>query len=134
MVADELALLDLSNQRASAVAASDQTRKCEAPVAVPPSLPVVSSSHHILYLEPQFFGHRLREGWLTPPIEGLPLPDSELKKRTLTSLYNQRPTWLVNAHDALDAAVYAAYGWPADIGDAEILARLLELNLAREPA
>ena len=54
-----------------------------------------------------------------------------LKKRTLTNLYNARPTWLDNAHRKLDAAVFAAYGWPADLPDEEILARLLALNLAR---
>ncbi len=40
-----------------------------------------------------------------------------LKKRTLTNLYNERPAWLDNAHRDLDAAVAAAYGWPADIGE-----------------
>ncbi len=34
-------------------------------------------------------------------------------------------------HDALDAAVAAAYGWPADLGDTEILARLVALNQER---
>lgn len=33
----------------------------------------------------------------------------ELKKRTLTNLYNQRPTWLKLAHLELDRAVLAAY-------------------------
>jgi len=33
-----------------------------------------------------------------------------LKKRTLTNLYNARPTWLQNAHEKLDRAVVAAYG------------------------
>ena len=45
-----------------------------------------------------------------------------LKKRTLTNLYNPRPTWLDNAHRKLDAAVCAAYGWPEDLPDDEILA------------
>lgn len=80
----------------------------------------------------------LREGWLNPtPMGGLSLTEEELKKRTLTNLYNQRPTWLANAHHALDTAVFAAYGWPenpADLRDTEILRRLLELNLQREPA
>jgi hypothetical protein len=58
----------------------------------------------------------------------------ELAKRTLTNLYNQRPTWLANVHRRLDEAVFDAYGWPADLTDDEILAKLLELNLAREPA
>ena len=35
--------------------------------------------------------------------------DPNLKKRTLTNLYNQRPTWLKLAHRELDAAVLAAY-------------------------
>ena len=60
--------------------------------------------------------------------------EAELKKRTLTNLYNQRPAWLANAHQALDAAVAAAYGWadytPA-MPDDEILRRLLQLNLER---
>jgi type II restriction/modification system DNA methylase subunit YeeA len=75
---------------------------------------------------------RLRQGWLNPPEDSI--APSELKKRTLTNLYNQRPTWLANAHVALDAAVFAAYGWPQQIDDSEILARLLELNMQREPA
>jgi hypothetical protein len=54
-----------------------------------------------------------------------------LTKRTLTNLYNQRPTWLDNAHRRLEEAVFAAYGWPADLSDDEILARLLALNLER---
>ncbi|MFO7641901.1 MAG: DNA methyltransferase, partial [Candidatus Competibacteraceae bacterium] len=94
--------------------------------------------------------NRLRENWLNPPewVERVPevVPDypdriipksqyaAELKKRTLTHLYNQRPTWLDHAHRALDVAVAAAYGW-ADYGpempDDEILSRLLALNLER---
>ena len=54
-----------------------------------------------------------------------------LKDRTLTKLYNERPTWLDLAHRTLDAAVAAAYGWPADLTDAAILERLLALNLER---
>ncbi len=34
----------------------------------------------------------------------------------------------------LDQAVFAAYAWPVDLSAAEILARLLELNLARASA
>jgi type II restriction/modification system DNA methylase subunit YeeA len=71
----------------------------------------------------------LRDGWLNPPA----LDPEDLAKRTLTNLYNERPTWLANAHATLDAAVFAAYDWPADLADDEILARLLDLNLARSP-
>ena len=70
---------------------------------------------------------QLRDNWLNPP----GALEADLKKRTLTNLYNQRPTWLDNAHKQLDAAVFAAYGWPADLSDDEILARLLALNLER---
>jgi hypothetical protein len=34
-------------------------------------------------------------------------------------------------HDDLDAAVFAAYGWPATLSDAEILKRLVDLNAER---
>ena len=68
-----------------------------------------------------------RDAWLNPPSAS----ESELKKRTLTNLYNQRPTWLDDSHRALDRAVFAAYGWPADISDDEILRRLLDLNHTR---
>ena len=56
----------------------------------------------------------LRRNWLDP--EGI--TETELKKRTVTNLYNQRPTWLQNAHERLDRAVFAAYGWwSPDISD-----------------
>ncbi len=35
--------------------------------------------------------------------------DPNLKRRTLTNLYNERPTWLRLAHEKLDRAVLAAY-------------------------
>jgi type II restriction/modification system DNA methylase subunit YeeA len=94
-----------------------------------------------------------RERWLNPPelvreepdvVPELPprlVPvsegaEKELKKRTLTNLYNARPTWLANLHRDLDAAVFAAYGWPESsdpdsLEDEEMLRRLLALNLER---
>ena len=54
----------------------------------------------------------------------------ELAKRTLTNLYNSPPTWLTQAHARLDVAVHAAYGWPHPLSDDEVLACLLEMNLA----
>jgi type II restriction/modification system DNA methylase subunit YeeA len=92
--------------------------------------------------------NQLRENWLNPPewvrrepevVPGFPdrlIPvnekaAAELKKRTLTNLYNQRPAWLENAHKRLDDAVAAAYGWPADISEEQALKKLLELNLSR---
>jgi type II restriction/modification system DNA methylase subunit YeeA len=59
---------------------------------------------------------------------------AKLKARTLTNLYNQRPTWLDLAHRKLDEAVFAAYGWDPGISDEEILERLLALNLERAGA
>ena len=58
----------------------------------------------------------------------------KLKDRTLTKLYNERPTWLDLAHKKLDSAVAAAYGFPADLTDEQILERLLKLNLERAAA
>ena len=74
--------------------------------------------------------NHLRENWLNPP----GMPTSELKRRTLTNLYNARPTWLDNVHKKLDAAVAAAYGWPVDLGEQDILGLLLALNLERAAA
>jgi len=56
---------------------------------------------------------------------------ARLKKRTLTNFYNERPAWLDLAHKKLDADVAAAYGFPADLTDEQILERLLALNLER---
>ena len=56
---------------------------------------------------------------------------AKLKKRTLTNLYNERPAWLDLAHKRLDAAVAAAYGWPADLTDDQILEKFLALNRER---
>jgi hypothetical protein len=63
------------------------------------------------------------------PVDAAHAP--RVAKRTLTNLYNERPAWLAHAHAALDAAVSAAYGWPADLADTDVLARLLELNQSR---
>jgi type II restriction/modification system DNA methylase subunit YeeA len=97
--------------------------------------------------------NELRENWLNPAewVDWVITPEEEqagfpkrpvakpghetdLKKRTLTNLYNARPAWLDLAHKQLDTAVAAAYGWtdytPA-MPDDEILRRLLALNLER---
>jgi len=68
-----------------------------------------------------------RDRWLNP--EGM--EENELKKRTLTNLYNQRPTWLDLAHKKLDDAVLDAYAWPHDLTNDDILEHLLALNLER---
>jgi len=101
----------------------------------------------------------LRDAWLNPPewtqrvpevvplgmsispypdrIVALPGFEKQLAQRTLTNLYNQRPAWLANAHQALDAAVAAVYGWAdysSTMADDEILRRLLALNQALNQA
>ncbi len=79
--------------------------------------------------------------WLNPPelvqqvpeavpgfLDRLPPRDAAaaetLKGRTLTALYNMRGTpegaWFDSLHRALDAAVQAAYGWPANLPDDEV--------------
>lgn len=68
-----------------------------------------------------------RNGWLDPP----GLSGAELQKRTLTNLYNQRPTWLEQAHERLDRMVYAAYGWDYPLEAEDVLERLVDLNLSR---
>ncbi len=69
----------------------------------------------------------LRDRWLTPPS----ITESLRRTRTLTTLYNERPTWLDLAHEALDQAVLDAYGWPYTISDEEIVGRLLAINHER---
>jgi len=98
----------------------------------------------------------LRENWLNPsewtdwvrtleeekagyPVRPVAKPgfENDLKKRTLTNLYNARPAWLDYAHKALDAAVAKAYGWndyTPEMVDEEILRRLLALNQQRSKA
>jgi type II restriction/modification system DNA methylase subunit YeeA len=90
----------------------------------------------------------VRSKWLNPPELVKPAPGlaptfpqrlipkdadaaTTLKARTLTDLYNARPAWLDGLHRKLDAAIFAAYGWPADISETEILARVLALNQER---
>jgi len=68
-----------------------------------------------------------RDAWLSPPDASA----EELKRRTLTNLYNARPSWLAEAHRKLDTTVFAAYGWPVTLTDAELLERLLALNHER---
>lgn len=103
--------------------------------------------------EAAFKLNQLRENWLNPPewVDWVITPEEEkagfpkrpiaklgyeadLKKRTLTNLYNLKPAWLANAHQSLDKVVANAYGWTdysPEMSDAEILQLLLKLNLAR---
>jgi len=51
--------------------------------------------------------------------------------RAETVITLQEIEQLAYLHQQLDQAVFAAYGWPADMDEEEILGRLLELNEAR---
>lgn len=90
-----------------------------------------------------------REAWLNPPdlvtrvaevVPGYPdrlVPKDEasakeLKKRTLTNLYNARPAWLAGLHARLDAAYGWEAEWAAGMVDEAILAALFALNQARQ--
>jgi len=72
----------------------------------------------------------LRLGWLNPP----GLCAAELRARTLTNLYNLRPSWLAQVHERLDRAVHAAYGWDYPLERDDVLARLVGLNTGRARA
>jgi hypothetical protein len=93
--------------------------------------------------------NELRENWLNPAelvkrspeiVKGYPdrlepkgiAAKHELKDRTLTNLYNKNAAWLTAAHDELDAAVAAAYRWPVDLPESDLLQRLLVLNAERK--
>lgn len=89
-----------------------------------------------------------RNNWLNPPawvniipevvagypdrVVAKPGKEAELKKRTLTELYNANEPWIRNLHDELDKTVATAYGWPWPLSDDEILKRLFELNKKRQ--
>jgi type II restriction/modification system DNA methylase subunit YeeA len=84
-----------------------------------PRVPAIAAAARDLVL--------VRDAWLA----GEGYPELPIVKRTLTNLYNARADWLDEAHRQLDAAVCDAYGWPHDLDDEEILARLLALNVQR---
>jgi hypothetical protein len=69
----------------------------------------------------------LRRGWLFPASAD----EDELKRRTLTKLYNEAPAWLTLAHERLDRSVHAAYGWSFPMSEDDVLVALADLNAAR---
>ena len=124
----------------------------DSPIAAPVTHPD-TLAHAKAIAEAAFKLNQLRENWLNPPewVNWVITPEEEkagfpkrpkakagfealLKKRTLTNLYNDRPAWLNSAHQTLDKAVAQAYGWSdysSETTDADILQRLLKLNLTR---
>ena len=123
---------------------------------IPADLPAAVRPHAEAIARAAKHLNDLRERWLNPPewtrrepevvplgMDHSPYPDrilardgfeKQLAQRTLTKLYNERPAWLAQAHEALDQAVAAAYGWAdytPQMPDEEILRRLLALNRER---
>ena len=123
---------------------------------IPADLPAAVRPHAEAIARAAKHLNDLRERWLNQPewvrrepevvplgLEHSPYPDrilprdgfeKQLALRTLTKLYNERPAWLAQAHEALDASVAAAYGWAdytPQMPDEEILRRLLALNRER---
>lgn len=145
---DGLTPADTANNQESKLASFDSNKPTPAPVTNPETM-----IHAQAIAEAAFKLNDYREKWLNPPewVDWVITPEEEaagfpkrpkakpgqeanLKKRTLTNLYNARPAWLNMTHETLDKAVAAAYGWhdyTAEMPDAEILQRLLKLNLVR---
>jgi len=139
--------------------AHQRTEAIDGGALIPANLPATVRPHAEAIAHAAKRLVELRDAWLNPPewtervpevvplgMTTSPYPDrivakagfeKEVAKRTLTNLYNQRPAWLAQAHEALDAAVAAAYGWTdytPSMPDDEILRRLLALNLERAAA
>ena len=64
-----------------------------------------------------------RDSWLNPPVRA-----RRTEKAHTDEPIQRSPYWLADAHRTLDEAVFAAYGWPPTLTDAELLERLLALN------
>jgi hypothetical protein len=138
-----------TNNSESKIAILDSNKPTPAPVTNPETM-----IHAQAIAEAAFKLNDYREKWLNPSewvdwvitpeeeVAGFPKrpkakpgQEANLKKRTLTNLYNARPAALKMAHQELDKAVAAAYGWDnytPEMTDAEILQRLLILNLTRQ--
>ena len=107
--------------------------------ADPQAMAIALKARRLVELRDRWLNPPEWDEWVEEPVPGYPkrpVPRNEtaakeLKKRTLTNLYNARPQWLADAHAALDSAVADAYGWHADITDDDARRKLLELNLYR---
>ena len=145
-----LAPIDTSDQETEQIAGGALVPAGMAPTSRPFAVDIARSSKVF---------DTLRSNWLNPPewtvrqaevvplgMAASPYPDrilpksgfeSQVRARTLTGLYNERPPWLDAAHFDLDSTVAKAYGWSdytSTMPDDEILRRLLALNLARNSA
>ena len=102
----------------------------------PRAIAIAEASRRLVELRDRWLNPPEWVEWVDEPVPGYPkrpVPVDEaaakqLKKRTLTNLYNTRPQWLADAHATLDAAVAEAYGWDVDISEESVLQKLLMLN------
>ena len=102
----------------------------------PRGVAIAEAARHLVELRDRWLNPPEWVSWVAEPAPGYPqraiardeAAAKELKKRTLTNLYNTKPQWLKNAHATLDAAVAEAYGWTPSISNDEALGALLELN------
>lgn len=69
---------------------------------------------------------KLCEAWLNPTAAE---NGEATQRRSRTALYNSRPTWLCDAHQALDEAVAHLYGVDPRLEDDDILEVLLNMNI-----
>ena len=105
----------------------------------PRAIAIAEAARRLVELRDRWLNPPEWVAWVDEPVPGYPkraaptaaAPIRELRRRTLTNLYNERPQWLVDAHAELDAAVAGAYGWAPDISADNILQELLTLNLRR---
>ena len=106
--------------------------------ADPRAIAIANAARRLVELRDRWLHPTEWVEWVEEPAPGYPrrpVPRDEaaakqIRQRTLTHLYNNRPQWLADAHRALDAAVAAAYGWKEDISDDDALRELLSRNLA----
>ena len=105
----------------------------------PRSVAIADAARRLVVLRDRWLNPPEWVEWVDEPVPGYPkrpvardeAAAKALKTRTLTSLYNARHQWLVDAHAVLDSTVAAAYGWEAGISIDEALRQLLILNLQR---
>ena len=104
----------------------------------PRAIAIAEAARRVVELRDRWLNPREWVEWVDEPAPGYPkravptaaAPLRELRRRTLTNLYNERPQWLVDAHAELDATVAEAYGWSTDASNDDALHRLLELDLS----
>ena len=103
----------------------------------PQAIAIAEAARRLVELRDRWLNPPEWVDWVEEPVAGYPkrpvptaaAPLRQLRRRTLTNLYNERPQWLMDVHEDLDAAVAEAYGWEQHIPDHHILSELLSLNL-----